>query len=136
MDCNVTFDFLLLLIIMVSTSHTPSILHTYSRQITPSSIPLFWPVIIPYLIWIAIWDQAPNHGGRSRDFLRKSTFWVWFASYYPVSLIKVCCHHLHIHTYTHTNAPVACPRRQNYHQIGNTFSVRRPLCFRHPRIRY
>ncbi|POY71208.1 putative Diacylglycerol O-acyltransferase [Rhodotorula taiwanensis] len=52
------------------------------------SIPPFWPLILAYLTWVFCIDKAPIHGGRPQQWLRKSRFWVWFAGYYPVSLIK------------------------------------------------
>ncbi|KAL8284227.1 hypothetical protein RQP46_004976 [Phenoliferia psychrophenolica] len=52
------------------------------------SIPLFWPIIIPYLFWMIFIDQAPVRGGRKSEWVRKSRYWKWFAGYYPVSLIK------------------------------------------------
>ncbi|GAA5969140.1 hypothetical protein JCM11641_007482 [Rhodosporidiobolus odoratus] len=52
------------------------------------SIPPLWPLIIAYLIWLFFFDRAPIEGGRPQAWLRKSRIWVWFAEYYPVSLIK------------------------------------------------
>ncbi|KAI5478556.1 diacylglycerol acyltransferase [Pseudohyphozyma bogoriensis] len=52
------------------------------------SVPLFWPILIPYLCWMFLLDTAPTHGGRPSDWMRKSRLWAWFATYYPVSLIK------------------------------------------------
>ncbi|BGP52604.1 hypothetical protein JCM8202_004869 [Rhodotorula sphaerocarpa] len=52
------------------------------------SIPPLWPLIITYLVWVFCFDKAPLHGGRPQQWLRKSRVWVWFAGYYPVSLIK------------------------------------------------
>ncbi|KAM0755391.1 diacylglycerol acyltransferase [Meredithblackwellia eburnea MCA 4105] len=52
------------------------------------SIPLLWPIIVPYLIWMLFIDQAAVRGGRKSEWIRKSRFWKWFAGYYPVSLIK------------------------------------------------
>lgn len=49
-----------------------------------SSIPVFWPLIIPYIVWVFCIDKAPVNGGRASQWVRKSRFWVWFASYYPV----------------------------------------------------
>lgn len=54
-----------------------------------SSIPLLWPVLIPYLIWIIWIDTAPDHGGRPRKWARHNWINTAFANYYPVSLIKV-----------------------------------------------
>ncbi|KAG0146313.1 hypothetical protein CROQUDRAFT_657465 [Cronartium quercuum f. sp. fusiforme G11] len=52
------------------------------------SMPIFWPILIPYLIWINFIDQAPEKGGRKIQSVREWTFWKLFASYFPVSLVK------------------------------------------------
>ncbi|GJN92241.1 hypothetical protein Rhopal_005271-T1 [Rhodotorula paludigena] len=52
------------------------------------SFPLLWPVLLGYLTWVFFIDQAPTHGGRPQGWLRRCRVWVWFAQYYPVSLIK------------------------------------------------
>ncbi|BGP44582.1 diacylglycerol O-acyltransferase 1 [Rhodotorula kratochvilovae] len=49
------------------------------------SFPPLWPLIIAYLTWVFLIDQAPIHGGRPQAWLRKCRIWVWFAGYYPVS---------------------------------------------------
>nr|AIM47579.1 diacylglycerol acyltransferase [Rhodotorula diobovata] len=52
------------------------------------SFPPLWPLVIGYLTWVFLIDQAPMRGGRPQAWLRKSRVWEWFAGYYPVSLIK------------------------------------------------
>ncbi|KAK4055277.1 diacylglycerol O-acyltransferase 1 [Microbotryomycetes sp. JL201] len=52
------------------------------------SIPIFWPILIPYLIWVFFIDKAPIRGGRTSMKMRRSKFWRWFAGFFPVSLIK------------------------------------------------
>ncbi|GAA5951305.1 hypothetical protein JCM10213_007626 [Rhodosporidiobolus nylandii] len=52
------------------------------------SIPPLWPLILTYLAWVFFFDRAPIEGGRPQAWLRQSKIWVWFAQYYPVSLIK------------------------------------------------
>ncbi|KDE09727.1 hypothetical protein MVLG_00129 [Microbotryum lychnidis-dioicae p1A1 Lamole] len=52
------------------------------------SIPLLWPIIVPYLFWIHLIDNSPTQGGRASKWLRQSRFWVWFTGYYPISLVK------------------------------------------------
>ncbi|GAA5967241.1 hypothetical protein JCM8115_005438 [Rhodotorula mucilaginosa] len=52
------------------------------------SFPPLWPLIVAYLTWVFCIDTAPVRGGRPQQWLRKSRVWVWFAGYYPVSLIK------------------------------------------------
>lgn len=51
------------------------------------SIPLFWPIVFPYLIFMYM-DKAPAYGGRVSRKLRRSIFFQHFAGYYPVSMIK------------------------------------------------
>lgn len=52
------------------------------------SMPIFWPALIPYVIWI-FFDQAPEKGGRKIESVRQWKVWKLLASYFPVSLIKV-----------------------------------------------
>lgn len=49
-----------------------------------SSFPPLWPLVIGYLTWVFLIDQAPMRGGRPQAWLRKSRVWEWFAGYYPV----------------------------------------------------
>ncbi|KDN49573.1 putative diacylglycerol acyltransferase type 2b [Tilletiaria anomala UBC 951] len=52
------------------------------------SIPILWPVLFPYLIWVLLVDRAPESGGRRVTWVRRLPVWRYFAEYYPVSLIK------------------------------------------------
>ncbi|KAG9013286.1 diacylglycerol O-acyltransferase 1 [Tulasnella sp. JGI-2019a] len=52
------------------------------------SLPPLWPIIILYMTWVFLWDDAPNSGGRPSPWIRRWRFWTWFAGYYPASLIK------------------------------------------------
>ncbi|KAH9820258.1 diacylglycerol acyltransferase-domain-containing protein [Melampsora americana] len=52
------------------------------------SIPILWPILIPYLIWILFIDQAPERGGRKFQSVKNWKFWKFFVSYFPISLIK------------------------------------------------
>ncbi|KAG0370773.1 MAG: diacylglycerol acyltransferase type 2A [Linnemannia gamsii] len=47
-----------------------------------------WPLIIAYLTWILMFDQAPEKGGRRLQWLRNRRLWRHFAEYYPMTLIK------------------------------------------------
>lgn len=47
--------------------------------------------MIPYLVWIFFIDNAAEHGGRRWLAMRQWVGWKFFASYFPVSLIKVRC---------------------------------------------
>lgn len=78
----------------------PELPRWYSREVVKrdqqltmplrsSSIPIFWPLIVPYLIWIFLIDQGPSQGGRANQRIRKSRFWVWFAGYYPVRCVTL-----------------------------------------------
>ncbi|CAD6588447.1 MAG: diacylglycerol O-acyltransferase 1 [Tremellales sp. Tagirdzhanova-0007] len=51
------------------------------------SFPPLWLVLIPYLVWIQF-DQAPERGGRSKDWARRSSVFRYFAEYYPCSIVK------------------------------------------------
>ncbi|KAH8923683.1 diacylglycerol acyltransferase [Atractiella rhizophila] len=52
------------------------------------SKPVLWPILIPYLIWVFFIDDAPNSGGRPKDWIRKNKYFEFFGGYFPVSLIK------------------------------------------------
>lgn len=57
------------------------------------SVPLLWPLIVPYVIWI-FFDTAPETGGRTVSWMRRLVLWRWLVKYFPASLIKVrvgCC---------------------------------------------
>ncbi|CAJ0827908.1 13854_t:CDS:2 [Entrophospora sp. SA101] len=51
------------------------------------TIPFFWPWIIAYLLF-ALFDIAPENGGRRFDFARKNIYWKWYAKYFPIKLVK------------------------------------------------
>lgn len=52
------------------------------------SIPLLWPLLIPYLVHALVFDNTATNGRLKRrsDFLRRSKFWSLFASYFPARL--------------------------------------------------
>ncbi|SPC63066.1 probable diacylglycerol acyltransferase type 2b [Ustilago sp. UG-2017b] len=52
------------------------------------SIPLTWPILIPYLIWILFIDTAPENCGRRFSWVRKLAVFRYFAEYFPISMIK------------------------------------------------
>ncbi|CAD6892955.1 unnamed protein product [Tilletia controversa] len=52
------------------------------------SLPLAWPFIIPYTLWVFVFDAAAEDGGRRYSWVRQWKLWTYFAEYYPVSLIK------------------------------------------------
>jgi 2-acylglycerol O-acyltransferase 2 len=45
-----------------------------------------WPLLIPYLIYVAF-DSAPENGGRRFDIFRNSHFWRYFSDFFPHELI-------------------------------------------------
>ncbi|KAJ5919021.1 hypothetical protein N7466_009964 [Penicillium verhagenii] len=52
------------------------------------AIPLFWPLLLPYLVYISLFSTAPTSGdlkGRS-SFLRSLPIWSIYASYFPARL--------------------------------------------------
>jgi hypothetical protein len=44
-----------------------------------SSMPIFWPLIGPYLVWIFFFDKAPGRGGRTSMWFRRWRVWKHFA---------------------------------------------------------
>jgi len=52
------------------------------------SVPLLWPIIIPYLIWIYGFDHSSANGGHSNAYFRRMKCWQYFAEYYPARLVK------------------------------------------------
>ncbi|CAO3703588.1 unnamed protein product [Rhizopus stolonifer] len=48
---------------------------------------VFWPVLIAYVGFL-YFDDAPENGGRRFESTRHWTLWRYFASYFPVKLIK------------------------------------------------
>ncbi|EJD48089.1 diacylglycerol acyltransferase [Auricularia subglabra TFB-10046 SS5] len=53
------------------------------------SIPALWPFIVLYGLFIFL-DGAPEHGGRSNQWVRGMRIWRYFAEYYPATLKKAC----------------------------------------------
>lgn len=54
------------------------------------AIPLFWPLLLPYLVYISLFSTAPTSGtlsGRS-NFLKSLPVWSMYASYFPARLIR------------------------------------------------
>ncbi|KAF9351936.1 diacylglycerol O-acyltransferase 1 [Mortierella sp. NVP85] len=52
------------------------------------TIKYLWPLIIIYLLWILMYDRAPEYGGRRSNLLRNWVGWTYFAQYFPMTLIK------------------------------------------------
>lgn len=54
------------------------------------AIPLFWPLLLPYLVYITLFSTAATSGtlkGRS-NFLRSLPIWSIYTSYFPARLIR------------------------------------------------
>jgi 2-acylglycerol O-acyltransferase 2 len=67
--------------------HTLSIALCVSNFFFLCAIPLFWPILIPYMIY-CMTSKASISGTLSHrsDFLRSLPFWSLFASYFPARL--------------------------------------------------
>lgn len=52
------------------------------------AIPLFWPLLLPYLIYISLFSDTATSGTlrRRSQFLRSLPIWSFFASYFPARL--------------------------------------------------
>ncbi|QSS62338.1 hypothetical protein I7I51_04516 [Histoplasma capsulatum] len=52
------------------------------------AIPLFWPLLLPYLVYISLFSDTATSGTLSRrsSFLRSLRIWNYFASYFPARL--------------------------------------------------
>lgn len=55
---------------------------------TSLCFPFLWPLHIAYFTY-CWFDNSPEKGGRRSDWFRNLAFWKYFASYFPVKLIKV-----------------------------------------------
>ncbi|KAK5090460.1 diacylglycerol O-acyltransferase 1 [Lithohypha guttulata] len=68
--------------------HTTSIALFLSLFFLLSSIPLCWPILLPYLIYTLIFSEDSTDGRlrRRSPFLRRSKVWSAFASYFPARL--------------------------------------------------
>ncbi|KAI0223952.1 diacylglycerol O-acyltransferase 1 [Massospora cicadina] len=59
--------------------------HVLALFIYLCTIPLFWPFILAYLIYIAI-DKTSINGGRASDYLQNLFIWKWLAEFFPATL--------------------------------------------------
>lgn len=68
--------------------HTTAIALFLSFFFLLASIPLSWPLLIPYLIYTLIFSEASTDGRLKRrsQLLRRSKIWSAFASYFPARL--------------------------------------------------
>lgn len=67
--------------------HTLSIAIFLTTFFFLCAIPLFWPILLPYLLYI-LFSTAPHSGTLSRrsEYLRSLRIWSLFASYFPARL--------------------------------------------------
>ncbi|KAI0994994.1 hypothetical protein K3495_g13187 [Podosphaera aphanis] len=72
---------------LVVLCHTLSIVLSASIFFFTAAIPLFWPLMAPYLIY-CMYSTASTSGSLARrsEFLRSSPVWSLFASYFPARL--------------------------------------------------
>ncbi|EMD39095.1 hypothetical protein CERSUDRAFT_112788 [Gelatoporia subvermispora B] len=54
------------------------------------SFPQTWPFLAIYVFWVLYIDQSPERGGRISPWVRRLSFWRYFADYYPASTLKTC----------------------------------------------
>lgn len=68
--------------------HTTSIAFGLTLFFFFLSIPLLWPILIPYLVYALIFDNTSTNGtlARRSEFFRRSKLWSLFASYFPARL--------------------------------------------------
>ncbi|KAK5101535.1 diacylglycerol O-acyltransferase 1 [Lithohypha guttulata] len=68
--------------------HTTSIALLLSLFFLFASIPLTWPLLIPYLIYTLVFSEDSTDGRlrRRSELLRRSKIWSAFASYFPARL--------------------------------------------------
>ena len=75
---------------MAVFGHTISIAACITVFFFCSINPLFWPLIVPYLLWINYFSSPGSNGSlRWRtEFIRNNWFWTCFAGYFPAVLHK------------------------------------------------
>jgi 2-acylglycerol O-acyltransferase 2 len=68
--------------------HTMSIPILTTLFLTLCAIPIAWPLVIPYLVYILIYSDEATSGtlARRSNRFRRSKIWSLFASYYPARL--------------------------------------------------
>ena len=72
---------------LVVLAHTLSVAGLLSAFFLTCAIPLFWPLLVPYLIYV-LFSNAGYSGTLSHrsDFVRSLPMWSLFASYFPARL--------------------------------------------------
>ncbi|CAI7647630.1 unnamed protein product [Penicillium manginii] len=73
---------------LIVLCHTLTIVLFLCSFFFTCAIPLFWPLLLPYLVYITLFSTAPTSGelkGRS-NILRSLPIWSIYASYFPATL--------------------------------------------------
>ncbi|KAK2802941.1 hypothetical protein FQN50_007186 [Emmonsiellopsis sp. PD_5] len=73
---------------LVVLYHTISISIFITSFFFSCAIPLFWPLLLPYLVYISLFSNTATSGTlvRRSPFLRSLRIWNYFASYFPARL--------------------------------------------------
>ncbi|KKZ60284.1 hypothetical protein EMCG_04966 [[Emmonsia] crescens] len=73
---------------LVVLYHTISIPIFLTAFFFSCAIPLFWPLLLPYLVYISLFSNTATSGTlvRRSPFLRSLRVWNYFASYFPARL--------------------------------------------------
>lgn len=73
---------------LVVLFHTVSIALFLTAFFFSCAIPLFWPLLLPYLVYILLFSKAATDGSLKRrsEFLRSLRIWSYFAGYFPARL--------------------------------------------------
>ncbi|OAX83444.1 hypothetical protein ACJ72_02191 [Emergomyces africanus] len=73
---------------LVVLYHTISIPIFLTAFFFSCAIPLFWPLLLPYLVYISLFSNTATSGTlvRRSQFLRSLRIWNYFASYFPARL--------------------------------------------------
>ncbi|EER36736.1 diacylglycerol O-acyltransferase [Histoplasma capsulatum H143] len=75
------------------------------------AIPLFWPLLLPYLVYISLFSDTATSGALSRrsSFLRSLRIWNYFASYFPARLHRSVPSPLPANTFSATIPTASSP---------------------------
>lgn len=92
---------------LVVLAHTLSVAVVLASFFLLCTVPIFWPLLVPYLLYV-LFSKAPYSGTLSHrsDYLRSLKIWSLFASYFPARL--------------HRSAPLPATRKYifGYHPHG------------------
>ncbi|WEW60117.1 diacylglycerol O-acyltransferase 1 [Emydomyces testavorans] len=73
---------------LVVLYHTISVAIYLTAFFFSCAIPLLWPLLLPYLVYISLFSKASTDGTlrRRSQFLRSLRIWTYFAEYFPAKL--------------------------------------------------